>query len=154
MLIKIVYCTIDIIIKILKEVSMKGFFGEFKKFAMKGNVIDLAVGIIIGGAFGKIVTSFVNDIIMPLIGLLVGKVDLTNLSIKVVGKTATSPGTYIKIGMFLQTVVDFVLVALSIFIVIKLMSRFKKKEEEKVVQVVEDTKQEILLGEIRDLLKK
>jgi large conductance mechanosensitive channel len=133
---------------------MKKFFDEFKKFALKGNVIDLAVGVIIGGAFGKIVSSLVNDILMPFIGLLMGRVDLTNLSIKVVGKTATTPGTYIKIGMFLQTVVDFVLVAFVIFIVIKIMNRFKKKEEEKPVQPEELTKQEMLLTEIRDLLNK
>jgi large conductance mechanosensitive channel len=131
---------------------MKKFFNEFKKFAVKGNVIDLAIGIIIGGAFGKIVSSLVNDIIMPLISLIIGKVDLANLSIKVVGKTGTSPGTYIKVGMFLQTIIDFTLVALTIFIIIKVMNRFNKKEEEKAA--AGPTNQEILLMEIRDLLKK
>jgi large conductance mechanosensitive channel len=117
---------------------------DFKKFALKGNVIDLAVGVIIGGAFGKIVTSLVNDLIMPFIGLLLGGIDLTTYS-KTFGKAE------IKYGAFLQTVVDFTIIAFTIFLVIRLLSRFKKKEE--TVVVVEANKTEELLTEIRDLLK-
>jgi large conductance mechanosensitive channel len=118
---------------------------EFKQFALKGNVIDLAVGVIIGGAFGKIVTSLVNDIIVPFIGLLLGGVDLTTYS-TTVGKAV------IKYGAFLQTVVDFVIIAFTIFLVIKMFNRFKRKEE--IAAEVQANKTEELLTEIRDLLKK
>lgn len=119
-------------------------FQEFKKFALKGNVVDLAVGVIIGGAFGKIVTSLVNDMIMPLIGLLMGGIDFSKLSINVAKAE-------VKYGAFIQTVVDFLIVALTIFLVIRFFNRFKKKEEEKP-SVTVDSKEE-LLKEIRDLLK-
>ncbi|MGE8080552.1 large conductance mechanosensitive channel protein MscL [Peribacillus loiseleuriae] len=115
---------------------------EFKEFAMRGNVIDLAIGVILGAAFGKIVTSLVNDIIMPLIGLLLGGIDFSNLSFKVV-----------KYGMFIQTIVDFLIVAFSIFLFIKLFNKLytrKKKVEETSPSL---TKEEELLTEIRDLLK-
>jgi large conductance mechanosensitive channel len=132
---------------------MKKLLDDFKKFAMKGNVIDLAVGIIIGGAFGKIVTSLVNDIIMPLFGFLTGRMDITNWKYVVVAKTATTPESAIRYGMFVQSIIDFLIIAFSIFIVIRVMTKFKKKEEEKPkAQVL--TNQEILLTEIRDLLKK
>ncbi|MEH7180021.1 large conductance mechanosensitive channel protein MscL [Neobacillus vireti] len=114
---------------------------EFKKFAMRGNVIDLAVGVIIGGAFGKIVSSLVADIIMPIIAMLVGRVDVAELAIGSV-----------KYGVFLQSIIDFLIIAFSIFLFIKFLSRFKKKEEEVKVEVKMD-KQEELLSEIRDLLK-
>ncbi|MDR7077140.1 large conductance mechanosensitive channel [Neobacillus niacini] len=114
---------------------------EFKKFAMRGNVIDLAVGVIIGGAFGKIVSSLVADIIMPIITLLVGAVDVKDL--------AYGP---LKYGVFIQSIIDFVIISFSIFIFIKFLNRFKKKEEEVKVEVKID-KQEELLTEIRDLLK-
>jgi large conductance mechanosensitive channel len=117
---------------------------EFKKFALKGNVIDLAVGVIIGGAFGKIVSSLVNDIIMPFIGLLLGGINLSGITFKV-------NAAEIKFGLFLQTVVDFLIVAFTIFIVIRFFNRFKKKEETKPVVTI-DPKEE-LLKEIRDLLK-
>jgi large conductance mechanosensitive channel len=120
-------------------------WSEFKKFALKGNVLDLAVGVIIGGAFGKIVSSLVADLIMPLVGLLLGGVDFSKLAYTVNDAT-------IKYGAFLQTVVDFFIIAFSIFIFIRLLSRFKKKEEEKPAVIVVDTKEEIL-KEIRDLLK-
>ncbi|WHY78726.1 large-conductance mechanosensitive channel protein MscL [Neobacillus sp. WH10] len=115
---------------------------EFKQFAMKGNVIDLAVGVIIGGAFGKIVSSLVADIIMPLIGLLTGNVD------------SFSKLSYngIKYGQFIQAVVDFFIIAFSIFLFIKFINRFKKKEEPALV-VEKVNRQEELLAEIRDLLK-
>ncbi|WP_147533542.1 large conductance mechanosensitive channel protein MscL [Bacillus marasmi] len=121
-------------------------FQEFKKFALKGNVVDLAIGVIIGGAFGKIVTSLVNDLIMPLIGLLVGGVDFSKLSFKVVDAE-------VKYGAFLQTVVDFLIIAFTIFMVIRMFNRFKKKQEEQPVTVANPDKKEQLLTEIRDLLK-
>ena len=122
---------------------------EFKKFAIRGNVIDLAVGVIIGGAFGKIVSSLVNDIIMPLVGLILGGIDFSGLSWKV-GEAE------VKYGAFLQTVVDFFLIAFSIFIFIKLLNnlheRIKKQEETKQTAPTM-TKEQQLLTEIRDLLK-
>lgn len=119
---------------------------EFKKFALKGNVVDLAIGVIIGTAFGKIVTSLVNDIIMPMIGILGGGINLTELMISF-GKVD------LKYGAFLQTVVDFVIIAFTIFIFIRLLSRFKKKEEETKPSVIIIDQKEELLKEIRDLLK-
>ncbi|WML28095.1 large conductance mechanosensitive channel protein MscL [Neobacillus sp. OS1-33] len=116
-------------------------WNEFKQFAMKGNVIDLAVGVIIGGAFGKIVASLVGDIIMPLFGLLMG--------VKTFSKLAYGS---IKYGLFIQTVVDFFIIAFSIFLFIKFLNRFKKKEEPAEVVVKADPSVE-LLAEIRDLLK-
>ena len=120
---------------------------EFKEFISKGNIFDMAVGVIIGGAFGKIVTSLVNDIIMPLVGVIIGGLDFTNLTIKV--KDAT-----ITYGVFIQNVIDFLIVALCIFVVIKAMSKFKKKEEEKPEAPVEPSEEVLLLREIRDTLKK
>lgn len=122
---------------------------EFKEFAMKGNVLDLAVGVIIGGAFGKIVTSLVNDVIMPLVGLLLGGVDFSKLE-----KSIGEKGAVLKYGAFIQSVVDFLIIAFTIFLFIKLINSFKKKEE--VVEVKEEpkpTREELLLTEIRDLLK-
>jgi large conductance mechanosensitive channel len=125
---------------------------EFKKFALKGNVIDLAVGVIIGGAFGKIVTSLVNDLIMPLLGIITGKIDLTGLK-WVIEKGKDGTGELaIRYGQFLQTTIDFLIVAFSIFIVIKAITSFRKKEEEKPKKA-EPTNEEVLLTEIRDLLK-
>ncbi|WP_453989672.1 large conductance mechanosensitive channel protein MscL [Bacillus nitroreducens] len=118
---------------------------EFKKFALKGNVIDLAVGVIIGGAFGKIVTSLVNDIIMPLFGFILGGVQISDAAF-------TFRGAELKYGMFLQTVVDFLIISFSIFMFIRFFQRFKKKEEEKPAEPT-PTKEELLLTEIRDLLK-
>ncbi|MFZ7945803.1 MULTISPECIES: large-conductance mechanosensitive channel protein MscL [Bacillaceae] len=115
---------------------------DFKKFAMKGNVIDLAVGVVIGGAFGKIVSSLVEDIIMPVVGLLVGKEDSFS-------KLAFFD---IKYGQFIQTVVDFFIIAFSIFLFVKFINRFKKKEEAAPVPAKIDRSEE-LLAEIRDLLK-
>jgi len=127
---------------------------EFKAFAMKGNVIDLAVGIIIGAAFGKIVTSFVNDIIMPPIGLLVGGVNFGDLKIVIKEAIGPKPVVAINYGNFIQVAFDFLIVAFTIFLVIKAMNSMKKKEEEKPAEPVAPTNQEILLTEIRDLLKK
>ena len=118
---------------------------EFKKFAIKGNVVDLAIGVIIGGAFGKIVASLVNDIIMPIIGLILGGIDFTSLEFPV--------GTaVVKYGAFIQSVVDFLIIAFSIFIIVRSINKTKKKEEEAPAEPA-PSKEEILLAEIRDLLK-
>ena len=127
---------------------MKQFFEEFKAFATKGNVVDMAVGVIIGGAFGKIVSSLVSDIIMPLIGIILGGINFTNLSI-------TLGSAVIKYGNFLQMVIDFLIIAFSIFVVIKIANALKRKKEiEEKVEEVKKDEQIILLEEIRDLLKK
>lgn len=132
--------------KIAKE--NKKFIKEFKEFIARGNVVDLAVGVVIGGAFSKIVSSLVNDIIMPLVGIIIGGIDFTSLSIKF--KDAT-----INYGNFIQTVIDFLIVAWCIFVVIKIINSFqrKKKEETKPVEPPKKDEQIILLEEIRDLLK-
>lgn len=122
-----------------KEVS------EFKIFISRGNVVDMAVGVIIGGAFGKIVSSLVNDILMPLIGVLLGGLDFSSLSIKI-GDAS------LKYGSFIQTIIDFMIISISIFVMIKLFERFKKKEEPKGCEKKND--EVLLLEEIRDLLKK
>ncbi|MBU5269724.1 large-conductance mechanosensitive channel protein MscL [Clostridium cochlearium] len=123
---------------------------EFKKFAVKGNAIDLAVGVVIGGAFGKIVTSLVNDIIMPIVGLLLGKVNFNTLSLTVTSIDGSE--IVLKYGQFIQSVVDFIIIAFSIFLFVKLINSFKKKEEEKP-KIEEPSNEEKLLTEIRDLLK-
>lgn len=127
-------------------------FEEFKKFALRGNVLDLAVGVIIGGAFGKIVTSLVNDVIMPILGIITGRVNLTALKWVISPAKDGAAELSIKYGQFLQTTLDFFLVALSIFIIIKLLNSFKKKQEEQQ-QEVKSSKEEELLAEIRDILK-
>ncbi len=111
-----------------------GMLKEFKEFAMRGNVMDMAVGIIIGAAFGKIVSSFVSDVIMPPIGLLLGNVDFSQLAIMLKAKTAATEAVTLNYGVFINTVLDFVIVAFAIFIVIKQMNRFKKKEEAPVAE--------------------
>jgi len=116
-----------------------GMLKEFKEFAMRGNVVDMAVGIIIGAAFGKIVSSLVKDVIMPPIGLLLGNVDFSNLAITLREKTDAAEAVTINYGVFINTVIDFVIVAFAIFIVIKQMNRFKRKE---AVPVVEPTTKE------------
>ena len=126
-------------------------FEEFKKFALRGNVLDLAVGVIIGGAFGKIVTSLVNDIIMPIIGLIIGGINFTALEY-VIGANREEP-IIIKYGEFIQSAIDFLIIAFSIFIFIKVINSFKKKEMEIPEKPPEPTKEELLLGEIRDILK-
>ena len=130
-----------------KEALKKGSktVGEFKEFISRGNVVDLAVGVIIGSAFGKIVTSIVDDILMPLLGIVVGGLDFTNLSIKI-------GDANVKYGMFIQNVIDFLIVALCIFFLIKFINKFKKEEEEEVEVVINEELE--TLKEIRDLLKK
>jgi len=124
---------------------------EFKKFAVKGNVIDLAVGVVVGTAFGKIVTSFVTDIIMPPIGFLTGGVDFSDLAITLKKATEESAAITMNYGLFLNTVIDFLIISFSIFIAVKQLNRFGKKEDKKPLATPEDIK---LLKEIRDLLKK
>lgn len=128
---------------------------EFKNFALKGNVIDLAVGVIIGGAFGKIVTSLVNDIIMPILGIITGNINLTALKWVINSGSNGSAELSIKYGQFLQSTIDFFLMALSIFLVIKVLNTIKKKQEEKPQEQQElaISKEEQLLTEIRDILK-
>lgn len=125
---------------------------EFKKFAMRGNVVDLAVGVIIGGAFGKIVTSLVNDVIMPLLGLLLGGINFAEDKLLLREASGTTEALYLNYGQFLQSVIDFLIISFSIFLFIKAINSFKKKEEEKP-KPIEPTKEEVLLTEIRDLLK-
>ncbi|MDF1675718.1 MAG: large-conductance mechanosensitive channel protein MscL [Vicingaceae bacterium] len=127
---------------------------EFKSFAVKGNVIDMAVGIIIGAAFGKIVSSFVNDVIMPPIGILIGGVKFSSLKIVLKEAVGETPAIAINYGNFLQVTFDFLIIALAIFMVIKAMNAAKKKEEAKPAAPAAPTKEEVLLTEIRDLLKK
>ncbi len=133
---------------------------EFKKFAMRGNVVDMAVGIIIGGAFGKIVSSFVKDVIMPPIGLLMGNVDfsqlfvnLTDVDYATLAEATEAGAPVIAYGQFINTVLDFLIVAFAIFMAIKVMNRLKKEEEEAPAKPPEPTAEEKLLTEIRDLLK-
>jgi len=126
---------------------------EFKEFAMRGNVIDLAVGVIIGGAFGKIVSSFVGDVIMPPLGLLIGGVDFTNLTLVLKEATASTPAVLFRYGTFIQTVVDFVIIAFAIFVAIKGINQLKRKEESAPAAPPKPSNEEALLGEIRDLLK-
>jgi large conductance mechanosensitive channel len=127
---------------------------EFKSFAMKGNVVDLAVGIIIGAAFGKIVTSMVSDIIMPPLGLIIGGVNFTDLRVVMKAATETHPAVTWNYGNFLQACFDFLIVGFSVFLVIKAMVIARRKEEVAPAAPPAPTKEEILLTEIRDLLKK
>jgi large conductance mechanosensitive channel len=128
---------------------------EFKEFAVRGNVMDMAIGIIIGGAFGKIVSSFVNDVIMPPIGLLLSGTDFSQLSFVIKDAIGESPAVVIKYGLFINTIIDFVIVAFVIFFVVKVLNNLKKKEEVPVVAEPPAPSEEILLlREIRDSLKK
>ncbi|MFD1266994.1 large conductance mechanosensitive channel protein MscL [Paenibacillus motobuensis] len=121
---------------------------EFKEFALKGNVLDLAVGVVIGGAFGKIVASLVSDVIMPLVGILLGGVDLSGLVLKI----GEAKLTY---GVFLQTVIDFLIISAAIFLFIKAINKFKRKEETQPAaeEAPKPSNEEVLLTEIRDLLR-
>lgn len=128
---------------------------EFKEFAMRGNVIDLAIGIIIGGAFGKIVSSLVSDILMPPLGLLIGGVNFTDLkiTIKQADLLQMSPPVTINYGNFIQVVFDFLIIAFAIFMLVKAINRMKKKEEVASAEPPKPSNEEVLLSEIRDLLK-
>lgn len=129
-------------------------FDEFKAFAIKGNMIDMAVGIIVGAAFGKVVSSLVSDIIMPPIGLLLGGVNFTDLKLVMKAATDAAPAVTWNYGSFIQVVIDFLIVAWAIFIVIKAINALKKKEEATPAAPPAPTKDQALLTEIRDLLKK
>lgn len=126
---------------------------EFKAFAVKGNVVDMAVGIIIGAAFGKIVSSFVGDVIMPPLGLLIGGVDFSDLSVVLRPAEGAAPTVVLAYGKFIQTVIDFIIVAFAIFMGVKAINRLKREEAKAPTLPPTPTKEELLLGEIRDLLK-
>ena len=131
------------------------FISEFKAFAMRGNVIDLAVGVVIGAAFGKIVASLVDNVIMPPLGVVIGNVDFSDLVIKIGtpvadAKGAVTGGAIIKYGVFLNTIIQFIIVAIAIFLVVKLMNRLTKKQE---AAPAPPSAEVILLTEIRDVLK-
>ena len=141
---------------------MGKFIEDFKAFALKGNVVDMAVGVIIGGAFGKIVSSLVSDVIMPLMGKLTGNVSFTDLKYELSaavmdGATEVTPAVYLNYGQFIQNILDFIIVAFCIFCMVKALMRLKKKSEEEPAPApeapAEPTKEEVLLTEIRDLLK-
>ena len=137
---------------------MKKFINEFKEFAVKGNVVDMAVGVIIGGAFGKIVSSLVGDVIMPLMGKITGNVSFTDLKCELTaavmeGGTEVTPAVYLNYGQFIQNIVDFIIIALCIFLMIKGIMKLKKKKEEEPAAPPAPSKEEVLLTEIRDLLK-
>jgi len=127
---------------------------EFRDFAMRGNVVDMAVGIVIGAAFGKIVAAFVNDVLMPPIGLLLGGVDFSELAVTLKAAGDEAAAVTLNYGAFIQTVVDFIIIAFAIFMVVKMMNKMKKKEEVKPAAPPKPSAEEVLLTEIRDLLKK
>jgi large conductance mechanosensitive channel len=126
------------------------FIKEFKSFAMRGNVMDMAVGIVIGVAFGKIVTSLVNDVIMPPVGVLMGGVDFSNLAVTLKAATASAPAVTLKYGLLINTIIDFLIVAFIIFLLVKGMNAMKRKKEEAPPP---PPVQEMLLRDIRDILR-
>ena len=126
---------------------------EFKAFAARGNVIDMAVGIIIGAAFGKIVSSFVGDVIMPPIGLILGGVDFSDLAVTLKAAEGDIPAVVIAYGKFIQTIIDFLIISFAIFMGLKAINTLKKKQEEVAAAPAGPTKDQELLTEIRDLLK-
>jgi large conductance mechanosensitive channel len=128
------------------------WIAEFKKFAMRGNVIDLAVGVVIGGAFGKIVSSLVDQVIMPPIGVVTGGIDFSAWAIRIQAAAGDKPEVAIRIGAFLNTLIQFIIVAFAIFLVVKLVNAMKSKEEE--AAPAKPSAEVVLLTEIRDLLKK
>lgn len=129
------------------------FFKEFKEFAVRGNVLDMAVGVVIGGAFGKIVSSLVGDVIMPVVGAITGGVNFTDLKITLKQAIGDAPAVTINYGTFIQTVVDFTIIAFCIFCVIKAINSFKRKQEEAPATPATPPADIALLSEIRDLLK-
>lgn len=137
-----------------------GMLKEFKEFAVKGNMVDLAVGIIIGGAFGKVVSSLVSDILMPPLGYLIGGINFTDIKIHLKTPTlqgfgnALPPSVTINVGNFIQSLVDFTIMAFAVFLMVKVISRLQRKATEAPASPPAPTKQEELLAEIRDLLKK
>jgi large conductance mechanosensitive channel len=130
-----------------------GLVKEFKTFAMRGNVMDMAVGIVIGVAFGKIVTSLVNDVIMPAVGLLLGGVDFSHLAVTLKAAAGGEPAVTLRYGMLINTVIDFLIVACAIFLLIKGMNALKRRQQEAPETPPVPTTEERLLREIRDILK-
>jgi large conductance mechanosensitive channel len=126
---------------------------EFKSFAMRGNVVDMAVGIVMGGAFGKIVSSFVADVLMPPIGIILGGVDFSDLAVILQEASGDAAAVTLSYGLFIQAIVDFVIIAFAIFMVVKAMNSVKKKEEEAPAAPPKPSKEEELLTEIRDALQ-
>ena len=135
-----------------------GFFKEFKEFAMKGNVMDMAVGVIVGGAFGKIVSSLVDDVLMPIVGMLTGGIDLSGLEYKMMIPSVDGgepiAGATLKYGAFIQNIIDFLIIAFCIFLMVKAMNKLTAKKEEEPAPAPEPSAEEKLLTEIRDLMKK
>lgn len=139
--------------KIIPERGL-AMFKDFKKFISRGNVLDLAVGVIIGAAFGKIVSSLVADIVTPLISILIGGINLQTLASPPIPSLTGGEPITIAYGLFLQAIIDFLIISLAVFLFVRLLNRFKKKEEAKPAVPPAPPKQEVLLEEIRDLLKK
>ncbi|ASM37393.1 large-conductance mechanosensitive channel protein MscL [Campylobacter sputorum] len=130
------------------------FIKEFKEFAMKGNVVDMAVGVVIGAAFGKIVSSLVSDVIMPVMGILTGGVNFSHMNIVLKEAVGTAPAVTLNYGSFIQTIIDFLIIAFAIFIAIKAMNKIRKQGEKKENAQPAPKEDIVLLTEIRDLLKK
>lgn len=147
-------CYLRIIILTKLIFDMGKFLSDFKEFAMKGNVIDMAVGVIIGGAFGKIVSSLVNDVIMPVMSVCTGGLNFKDMKHVITPATEEAAEVAVTYGVFIQNIIDFLIIAFSIFVALRVMMKFKKKEEEAPVAPPAPTKEEELLTEIRDLLKK
>ena len=126
---------------------------EFKDFAMKGNVVDMAVGVVIGGAFGKVITSLVNDIIMPPLGVLIGGVDFSDLALTLKEASGDTAAVTLNWGSWVQTLINFIIIAFAIFMVVKGMNKMKKKEEQAPTKPSKPSNEEVLLTEIRDALK-
>ena len=131
-----------------------GFISEFKEFAVKGNVIDMAVGVVIGGAFGKIVTSLVGDVIMPIVGVLTGGVNFTDYKLTLKEAVGEVPAVTINYGVFIQTIVDFTIIAFCIFVAIKAINKLKREKPAEPETPAEPSEDILLLREIRDSLKK
>jgi large conductance mechanosensitive channel len=131
-----------------------GMMSEFRDFAVRGNVVDMAVGIVIGGAFGKIVSSFVNDVLMPPIGIMLGGVDFSELAFTLNAASGEVTAVTLNYGTFIQTLVDFIIIAFAIFMVVKAMNSLKKKKEAAPPAPPKPSAEESLLTEIRDLLRK
>lgn len=127
---------------------------EFREFAVKGNMVDMAVGIIIGAAFGRIISSLVNDIVMPPLGLLIGGADFSQLAMVLQEATEGTEAVLLRYGLFINQLIDFFIIAFAIFMVIKAMNRLKRKEEAKPAEPAAPPREQVLLEEIRDLLKK
>ena len=132
---------------------MGNWIKEFKEFAVKGNMVDMAVGIIIGGAFGKIVSSLVNDVLMPPLGMLMGGVDFSDKVVTLKEAVESAPAVQLKYGMFINNVIDFTIVAFAVFLLVKGINQLKKKEAAAPSTPPAPSAQEVLLGEIRDILK-